>query len=87
MPLLPSGMGMSPRTSLEQYLAATIQMLMARLDGRDEDPYLDKLDKFHSLLTEEDRQFLDEMGQDWSTHYWCKDCQMTHLKSSKCPYD
>jgi hypothetical protein len=56
---------------------------MARLDGRDEDPYLDKLDATWDLLTEEDRQFLNEMG-DWGTHYWCKACAAPHLNDFKC---
>ena len=71
------------RTPLEQYLAVTIQMLMARFDGRDEDPYTDKLDVIGDLLTEEDRQFLNEMS-DWGTHYWCKACATTHLNDFKC---
>lgn len=70
-------------TNLEQYLAITIQMLMARFDGRDEDPYLDKLDKFHDLLTREDLDFINEMS-DWGTHYWCKTCSAVHLNSHKC---
>lgn len=59
-------------------------MLMARTDNRDEDPYLDKLDELDKLLTDEDRQFIDEMGKDWGTHYWCHACKIAHLNSFKC---
>ncbi len=59
---------MGSRTNLEQYLAITIQMLMAREDGRDDSPYLDRLDEFHNLLTRDDLEFINEMGKDWATH-------------------
>ena len=72
------------RTNLEQYLAVTVQMLMARDDGRDEDPYLDKLDNLHKLLTVEEIKFVNEMGQDWCTQYWCSACSTIHPKSFKC---
>jgi hypothetical protein len=61
-----------------------MQMLMARSDSRDEDPYLDKLDELYKFLTEEDIKFLDEMGKDWGTHYWCKACSAAHLNDFKC---
>lgn len=75
---------MTHRTPLEQYLSVGMQMLMARLDGRNEDPYLDKLDVLHGLLTSEDVEFLDKMGKDWATHYWCLTCSAAHLNSFKC---
>jgi hypothetical protein len=77
---------MSNRTPLEQYLATTIQMLMARSDGKDDASYLDKLDELYKLLAEEDVAFIEEMGKDWGTHYWCKACTATHLNSFKCPH-
>lgn len=72
------------RTSLEKYLAVTIQMLMARSDGKDDNSYLDKLDELHKLLTVEDIEFISEMGKDWGTHYWCMSCAAVHLNSYKC---
>lgn len=72
------------RTNLEQYLALTVQMLMARTDGRDEDPYLDKLDTFHDLLTTEEVDFLNEMGKDWATHKWCEKCQAIKPNQHEC---
>lgn len=72
-------------TPLENYLAVTIQMLIARLDNRDEDPYLDKLDELWKALTTEDIEFVNEMGKDWSSHSWCTSCKAAHLKEFKCP--
>ena len=75
---------MTNRTNLERYQAITIQMLMARADGRNEDPYLDKLDELHKLLSEEEIKFINGMS-DWGTHYWCPSCSMAHLNTFKCP--
>lgn len=55
------------RTNLERYLAVSMQMLMARADRRNEDSYLDQLDKLHEPLTEDEKEFLKEMGKDWAT--------------------
>lgn len=52
------------RTNLEQYLALTVQMLIAREEGRPEDPYLDELDRVGDFLTDEESAFLNEMGKD-----------------------
>lgn len=72
------------RTNLEKYLATTVQMLMARIDGRDEDPYTDKLDVLGELLTDEEIEFIDKMGDDWATHKWCKVCESVQPKSHEC---
>lgn len=75
----------SNRTPLEKYLAVTIQMLMARSDNKDDNPYLDKLDEIWKTLTAENIEFINEMGKDWGTHYWCTSCAVAHLNSFECP--
>ena len=72
------------RTTLEQYLGVTIQMLMAREDGRDDSAYLDKLDTFHNLLKKEEIEFLEELGKDWATHKWCETCQSIKPNKHEC---
>lgn len=72
------------RTPLERYLAVTVQMLMARSDGRNEDPYTDKLDVIGELLSKEDQEFLEDMGKDWATHKWCETCQSIKPNQHEC---
>ena len=62
------------RTSLEQYLGVSMQMLMAREDKRDEIPYLDKLDGIYELLTEDEKEFCSKMGEDWGVHHKGRGC-------------
>lgn len=63
------------RTNLEQYLATSMQMVMAREDGRDENSYLDKLDEIYERLTQDEKDFCSEMGDDWGRHHKGRGCQ------------
>lgn len=45
------------RTNLELYLAASIEMLLLRVDGGNEDAILDKLDELGDKLSPEEVEF------------------------------
>lgn len=45
----------------------TVQMLMARAEGRDEDKYMDQLELLWPRLSEGERDALLVMGKDWAT--------------------